>query len=268
MLFSARNYDSIYEGLSELFAVEINEVLFYLRSVHFEQREIAIKEYIKKEQKEHITDIEFYHLSRSISPHKVLYPLNYLLHQENDLSRFFCEHGIMFSKSENESISLFYNGSRVDEDIISSHFLLGKRLTSDMCICGFQILENIDRYKPGYLYDILEKSPEIVKSIDEVLNFNGNLISDYSRKSKYYCEIGVAKFSQIGFNKGDRCEILPSTDCLIKEELYLYNLISYVLDKYAHLDFRPSTNALLYSNDPIEIIDRVQPKDIWPEELG
>ena len=194
MLFCARNYDSICEGLSELFDIEIDELLCYLCSVHFEKREKAIKEYIKKEVKKHITDIEFYHLSRSVCPHKVLYPLNYLLHQENELSRFFCEHGIMFSKSENESISLFYNGSRVDEDIINSHFLLGKRLTSDMCICGFQILENIDRYKPGYLYDILEKYPEIVKSIDEVLDFNGNLLSDYSRKSKHYCEIGEVQF--------------------------------------------------------------------------
>lgn len=267
MLFCARDYSTICDGLAELFNADIEDVFSHLSNIHCEQRVDYTAKFIKDHLKNHITDIEFYHLSRSISTHKVLYPLGRLLLTENELSLFFREHGIEFSKSEGIGISMFVDGSRVSNDIIDDHFILGKRFTSDMCICGFQILESIDRFKPGYLHDILRKSPEIIQSVDEVLELNGALIYDYNKKSKYYCEIGTVKLSDVGFHKGMQCEIFPGTDCMVKEQTYVYNLVTYAMERYLHPDFYSATNAMIYCEKPIRIIDRIRPKEIWQEEI-
>jgi len=265
MLFRARNYSSICEGISVLFGVDFENIFEYLHGIYFEERENAIKELVVRYIKTHITDIEFYHLSRSFSRHTVLYPLDQLLLEESELSLFFLRHHIEFRKSGENAISMFFNGLETENDIIDSHFLLGKRFTSDMCICGFQILENIDRYKPGYLFDILSQSPEIVQSVDETLHLNGALIEDFNKNSKYYCEIGTVPFSEVGFYKGDSWEIPPSADCVYKEQVYVSKIISYAFSKYLHPNFNPIENALIYCEKPIKITDRVQPKDIWPE---
>lgn len=267
MLFCARDYSTICDGLSKLFSADIEDVFLHFSSIHYEKRDNYIAKFIKDNLKKHITDIEFYHLSRSITPHKVLYPLGQLLLTENELSFFFCEHGIEFSKSGGVGISMFVDGLRVSNDIIDDHFILGKRFTSDMCICGFQILENINKFKPGYLHDILKKSPEIIQSIDDVLELNGALVNDYNKKSKYYCEIGTVKLSDVGFHKGMQCEIFPDTDGIIKEQTYVYNLVSYAMGRYLHPDFCPATNAMIYCEKPIRIIDRIQPKEIWQKEI-
>ena len=125
----------------------------------------------------------------------------------------------------------------------------------------------IDRFKPGYLHDILKKSPEIIQSIDEALELNGALINDYNKKSEYYCEIGTVNLSDVGFHKGMQCEIFPDTDYMVKEQTYVYNLVSYAMDRYLHPDFYPATNAMIYCERPIRIIDRIQPKEIWKEEI-
>lgn len=267
MLFCARDYSTICDGLSKLFSADIEDIFLYLSSIHYEKRDNYIAKFIKDNLKKHITDIEFYHLSRSITPHKALYPLGQLLLTENELSFFFREHGIEFSKSGGVGISMFVDGSRVSNDIIDDHFILGKRFTSDMCICGFQILENIDNFKPGYLHDILKKSPEIIQSIDDVLELNGALINDYNKRSEYYCYIGTVKFSEVGFNKGMQCEMFPNADFEVKEQKYIYNLLTYAMEKYLYSDVCSITNAMIYCEKPIRIIDRIRPEDIWPEEI-
>lgn len=267
MLFCAKNYFTICDGLSKLFSTNIEDVFLHLSNINHEKRDDYIAKFIKGNLKNHITDIDFYHLSRSISPHKVLYPLDRLLLTENELSLFFREYGIEFSKSDGIGISMSVNGSRVSNDIIDDHFILGKRFTSDMCICGFQILENIDHFRPGYLHNILKKSPEIIQSIDENLKLNGALIQDYNKRSEYYCYIGTVEFSEVGFSKGMQCEIFPSTDFEVKEQKYVSNLFAYAMEKYLYPNTRPITNAMIYCEKPIRIIDRVQPKDIWQEEI-
>lgn len=140
MLFCARDYSTICDGLAKLFNADIEDVFLHLSNIHCEKRADYTAKFIKDHLKNHITDIEFYHLSRSISPHKVLYPLGRLLLTENELSLFFREHGIEFSKSGEVGISMF-----VDDGVTLFHSgLFVPAMDTNSGLPSFDLLKKID----------------------------------------------------------------------------------------------------------------------------
>lgn len=141
----------------------------------------------------HITQVEFYHLTRRLKTSTGDYSiqnLQTLLISNKNFTDFLNKYDISFAK-KGESINLLYKNKLFnfdDEHVISrlrSYFKsrLDADEEQDSFINGFAFFVGIEKIK---YYESLQSAPEIINRLADLFD-NNDIVKDYERNSYYHC---------------------------------------------------------------------------------
>ena len=205
--------------------------------------------FIKNNQKIHINEIYVGHLTRHIGEPKELLPLQRLLIGKNKFTHFLEQHGVCFSKKDN-NISMYHNGREIDvkdlydnKSVNNKHTRLARRLgycgEADYCVNGYAFAIEPEKSMNDY-YIRLMQAPELLQDLDKFLSTN--ICEEYKNKSKYYIAIFKVHLDDVIFDG------MSSFNGIKKKNIeYIILCFMFLLDWYNN--YIPLFNQIIRIND-------------------